>query len=104
MNAWVLLAIAGALEIVWALGMKYSNGFTRPLASAVTLVGIVASILLLERAVRELPVGTAYAVWSGIGAMGTAILAVVLLGEPLTLLRVAGVLMIVGGIAALKLA
>ena len=104
MNPWALLSIAGLLEVAWALGLKYSDGFTKPWPSALTLIGATASFFILAQAMKSLPVGTAYAVWTGIGALGTAILAVFLFSEPVNALRVAGVLLIVAGIAALKLA
>jgi len=103
-NPWALLTIAGLFEVVWALGLKYSNGFTRALPTAMTVLGLVVSLTLLERAMRALPVGTAYAVWTGIGAIGTAVAAMMLFSEPVNLLRVLGVMLIVAGIAALKLA
>ncbi|WP_376098321.1 DMT family transporter [Roseomonas sp. CCTCC AB2023176] len=105
MNAawWTLLA-AGLLEVCWAIGLKVSGGFTRLWPSVATIAAMVASMWLLALAVRDLPVGTAYAVWTGIGAVGTAILGVVLLGEPLTAARVAGIAAIAGGIVTLKLA
>jgi len=86
-SPWVLVVIAGLMETGWALGLKYSDGFTRPLPSALTIVGAVASFWLLSLAMKDLPVGTAYAVWVGIGAVGTAIAAVILFGEPATLMR-----------------
>jgi quaternary ammonium compound-resistance protein SugE len=103
-SAWVLVAVAGLLETGWALGLKYSDGFTRPVPSVLTIVGAVASFWMLSMAMKELPVGTAYAVWVGIGAVGTAIAAVILFGEPASLMRVAGVLLILAGIITLKLA
>ena len=104
MNAWVIVLIAGLLETGWALGLKYSEGFTRPIPSVLTVVGALASFWLLSMAMRDLPVGTAYAVWVGIGAVGTAILSVFLFGDPVNLMRVLGILLIVGGIIALKFA
>ena len=104
MNPWVMLVIAGLLECGWAIGLKYTEGFTKPLPSVLTGIAVVASFWLLSAALRELPVGTAYAVWVGIGAVGTAILAVILFGEPVNTMRVAGIGLIVGGIAALKFA
>lgn len=104
MNAWLILVIAGVFEVVWALGLKYADGFTRFWPSVLTLIGAVISFVLLAQAMRTLPVGTAYAIWTGIGALGTAIAAVYLFDEPVTLLRVAGIGMIVAGIVALKLA
>ena len=77
---WIYLVVAGALEIAWAIGLKYSEGFSRPVASALTLAAMIASMYLLSVAVGTLPIGTAYAVWTGIGAAGTAILGILLLG------------------------
>lgn len=90
------------METAWALGLKYSEGFTRPLPSALTVVGALISFWLLSMAMKDLPVGTAYAVWVGIGAVGTAIAAVFLFGDPVTPLRVLGIALIVAGIAALQ--
>jgi quaternary ammonium compound-resistance protein SugE len=104
MNPWVLVVLAGLLETGWALGLKYSGGFTRLTPSVVTIGGALASFWLLSLAMNSLPVGTAYAVWVGIGAVGTAIAAVFLFGEPVTPLRVAGIVSILAGIAALKFA
>ncbi|AMJ48829.1 DMT family transporter [Cereibacter sphaeroides] len=92
------------METGWALGLKYSDGFTRPVPSVLTLVGAVASFWLLSLAMKSLPVGTAYAVWVGIGAVGTALLAMALFGEPASPLRIAGIGLILAGIIALKLA
>jgi quaternary ammonium compound-resistance protein SugE len=86
--AWLLLVIAGLFETAWAIGLKYSEGFTRPLATALTGAAIVISMVLLGLAARDLPIGTAYAVWVGIGALGAAVLGVILFGEPLTAARV----------------
>lgn len=104
MNPWLIVLIAGLLETGWALGLKYSEGFTRPLPSALTIIGALASFWLLALAMKSLPVGTAYAVLVGIGAVGTAILAVILFGEPVNLMRAAGIALILGGIIALKFA
>lgn len=104
MNPWLLILIAGLLETGWALGLKYSEGFTRPVPSALTIIGALASFWLLSVAMRELPVGTAYAVWVGIGAVGTALAGVILFGEPANLMRAAGVLLILAGIVTLKFA
>ena len=104
MNPWLLLTIAGLLEVAWALGLKYSDGFTKLVPSVLTLIGATASFFILAQAMKTLPVGTAYAVWTGIGALGTAILAVFLFAEPVNAMRVVGILLIVAGIAALKLA
>ena len=100
--AWVTLVIAGFLEIGWAVGLKYTNGFTRLWPTVGTAVALVASMVLLGLAVRTLPLGTAYAVWTGIGTVGTAILGMVLLGEPVTMLRVVFIGLIVCGILGLK--
>lgn len=104
MNPWIIVLIAGLMETGWALGLKYSEGFTRPVPSALTIIGALASFWLLSLAMKDLPVGTAYAVWVGIGAIGTAVAAVFLFQEPVNLMRVAGILMILGGIIALKFA
>lgn len=100
--AWVLLAIAGVLEVVWALGLKYSDGFTRAWPSVVVLVGAIASFWLLSLSMRVLPAGTAYAVWVGIGAVGTALAGMALLGEPATAARLACIALIVAGVLGLK--
>ena len=100
----MMLLVAGLLEIAWAIGLKYSDGFSKPAASAATLAAMVASMGLLGLAVRSLPVGTAYAVWTGIGAVGTAALGIVLFGEPAAPIRLASIGLIVAGIAGLKLA
>ncbi len=104
MNPWVIVAIAGLMETGWALGLKYSEGFTRMVPSAITVVLALGSFYLLSVAMKTLPVGTAYAVWVGIGAVGTAIAAVFLFGEAVNAMRVLGVLLILAGIAALKFA
>lgn len=104
MNPWVIVAIAGLMETGWALGLKYSEGFTKLVPSVVTIVLALGSFYLLSVAMKTLPVGTAYAVWVGIGAVGTAIAAVFLFQEPVNLMRVVGVLLILAGIAALKFA
>ena len=101
--AWGLLVVAGLLEIVWALGLKYSDGFTRPVPSVVVVVAAAASFWLLALAMRVLPAGTAYAVWVGIGAAGTALLGMVLLGEAATVARLACIVLIVAGVLGLKL-
>jgi quaternary ammonium compound-resistance protein SugE len=101
--AWALLFVAGLFEIGWAIGLKYTEGFTRLWPSVWTGLAMVVSVVLLALAVRTLPIGTAYAVWTGIGAAGTVILGIVLLGEPATLLRLLFVGLIVAGIVGLKL-
>jgi quaternary ammonium compound-resistance protein SugE len=104
MSPWLLVVVAGLLETGWAIGLKYSDGFTRPLPTVLTITGAMASFWLLSVAMKSLPVGTAYAVWVGIGVLGTAILSAVLFDEPVNLLRALGIVMILGGILALKLA
>lgn len=102
--AWIILVIAGLLEVCWAIGLKYTEGFTRLWPSLATAAAMLVSLGLLGLAMKSLPVGTAYAVWVGIGAVGTVILGIVLFNEPLSSLRVASVLMIVAGLVGLKLA
>ena len=102
--AWILLVVAGLLEVCWAIGLKYTDGFTRPLPSVLTGAAIVASMVLLSAAARTLPIGTAYAVWVGIGAAGAAILGMVLFGEPATPLRLAFLGLLVVSVLGLKLA
>ena len=102
--AWVLLLLAGLFEIAWAVGLKYSDGFTRLWPSVATVVAMLASMALLAMAMRTLPMGTAYAVWVGIGAVGTVILGVVLLNEPANAARMISVALIVAGVIGLKLA
>ena len=102
--AWVLLVVAGLLEVGWAIGLKYTEGFTRPWPSVFTGASMVASVVLLGVAMKSLPVGTSYAVWVGIGAIGTAILGIVLFAEPATAGRLASLGLILAGIIGLKLA
>jgi quaternary ammonium compound-resistance protein SugE len=101
--AWLYLLIAGLLEIAWAIGLKYTDGFTRLIPSLWTVASMIASLLFLGLALKTLPVGTAYAVWTGIGAVGTAALGIYLFGEPATAARLASIGLIVAGIAGLKL-
>lgn len=101
---WVILVVAGLFEIAWAVGLKYTEGFTRLWPTVGTLAAMAVSFGLLSMAMKQLPVGTAYAVWTGIGAVGTAILGIVLFNEPATLARLACIGMIAGGIVGLKLA
>ncbi|MGH7130728.1 MAG: DMT family transporter [Phycisphaerales bacterium] len=103
MLAWVYLVAAGLLEIAWALGLKMSNGFTRPGITAATIVLMILSFALLSLAMRSLPLGTSYAVWTGIGIVGTAILGIVFLNEPANALRLGCIVLILVGIAGLKL-
>ena len=101
--SWIYLFAAGVLEIVWAVGLKYTHGFTRLGPSVVTLVAMAASVGLLGLALRHLPLGTAYAVWTGIGTVGTAIAGMVMLGEPAGAMRLGCIALIVAGILGLKL-
>jgi quaternary ammonium compound-resistance protein SugE len=101
--AWLILVVAGLTEVGWAVGLKYTEGFTRPLASALTITAMIASMWLLGLAVRTLPIGTAYAVWTGIGTVGTALLGIVLFDEAATAMRLVCVALIVSGIVGLKL-
>jgi quaternary ammonium compound-resistance protein SugE len=101
--AWLLVAAAGLLEIGWAVGLKHTHGFTRLLPSLLTGLSMVASLALLGLALRSLPLGTAYAVWTGIGTVGTALFGILVHGEPVTAARLACIMLIVAGIAGLKL-
>lgn len=101
--AWVHLIIAGLMEVVWAIGLKYTDGFTRLWPSIGTIAAMIISFSFLSEALRAIPIGTAYAVWTGIGAVGVAIAGMIIFGEPRSLLRIACILMIVLGIAGLKL-
>ncbi|WP_374360525.1 multidrug efflux SMR transporter [Pseudoduganella danionis] len=100
---WIALILAGLLEVVWAVGLKYTEGFTRPLATAGTLAAMAGSVGLLGLALRGLPLGTAYAIWTGIGTVGTVIFGIVALDEPASALRLGCIAMIIGGIVGLKL-
>lgn len=102
--AWLLLMVAGLLEVTWAVGLKYTEGFTRLLPSVLVAVAMAGSVWLLAIAMRSLPIGTAYAVWVGIGAVGTVILGIFLFDEPLNTARLVSVGLIVAGIIGLKLA
>jgi quaternary ammonium compound-resistance protein SugE len=101
--AWVMLFVAGLLEVVWAYSMKLSQGFTRPAASAATFAAMFASFALLSAAMRTLPLGTAYTVWTGIGAVGAFVVGIVALGESLSAARVLAAVLIVSGLALMKL-
>jgi len=101
---WLVLFLAGMFEIVWAIGLKYSEGFTRPWPSLITLAAMAASFYLLAVALRTLPLGTAYAVWVGIGAVGTAIAGIILFHEAATPLKLVSLILVVAGIAGLNLA
>ena len=99
---WFILFIAGLFEIAWAIGLKYSEGFTKPLASVFTIVTMIISMALLSYSVKTLPVGTAYAVWTGIGAVGTAILGIFLFNESREFMRIFFIFLIVVGIVGLR--
>ena len=99
---WVYLILAGLLEVGWAVGLKYTYGFTKLMPSVLTVAMMIGSFLLLGQALRVLPIGTAYAIWTGIGAVGTAILGIVLFDEPRDLARILCILLIVAGIIGLK--
>jgi quaternary ammonium compound-resistance protein SugE len=103
-RAWLFVIIAGLLEVVWAIALKSSNGFSRPLPSVVTVVALAASMWLLALAIRVLPAGTGYAVWVGIGVVGTAIVGMVLLGESRQPMRLVAIAVIVAGIVGLRVA
>jgi quaternary ammonium compound-resistance protein SugE len=99
--SWLLLVVAGLFEVAWAIGLEYSDGLTDPVPTAATVVALAVSMVLLARAVQTIPIGTAYAVWTGIGAVGTALLGIVLFDEPATLARLGFVSVIVFGIVGL---
>lgn len=101
--AWIFLIVAGLLEILWAYSMKLSEGFTKPLPSIVTLVGMVFSFGLLSLAMRVLPLGTAYTIWTGIGAVGAFAVGILVLNEPATAMRILAAVMIIGGLVLMKL-
>jgi quaternary ammonium compound-resistance protein SugE len=101
--AWLYLLVAGVFEVVWALGMKYTDGFTKILPSILTVAAMAVSVVFLSLAVKTLPLGTGYAVWTGIGTVGTAIFGILLFGEPATVARLGCMLLIVAGIIGLKL-
>ena len=103
MQAWLMLGGAGLLEIVWAIGLKYADGFTKPVPTTITIAAMAASMWLLAMAARELPIGTAYAVWTGIGAVGAALLGMMLFNESASVARLACIGLIVAGIVGLKL-
>jgi quaternary ammonium compound-resistance protein SugE len=101
--SWIYLVLAGLLEVAWAAGLKYTEGFTRPIPTAFTLLAMLLSVGMLGLALRHLPLGTAYAVWTGIGTIGTAIFGMMMLGEPAGALRIGSIGLIALGIAGLKL-
>ncbi|MBD0413362.1 quaternary ammonium compound efflux SMR transporter SugE [Oryzicola mucosus] len=101
--SWIFLVFAGLFEIGWAVGLKYTDGFSRPMPTVLTVASMIVSLGLLGLALRDLPVGTAYAIWTGIGTVGTAVLGMWLFGEPATAMRLACIGLIVSGIVGLKL-
>lgn len=101
--SWIYLLVAGVFEVVWAVGLKYTEGFTRITPSLITVGAMIVSFYLLSEALKELPLGTAYAVWTGIGAIGTAALGIFLFGEPRDFVRLGSIFLIVAGIVGLKL-
>jgi quaternary ammonium compound-resistance protein SugE len=101
---WILLIIAGVLEIGWAVGLKYTDGFTRLLPTVWTVAAMIASIVMLALALKTIPVGTGYAVWTGIGAAGTAIVGIIVFAEPATVLRLGCIALILAGVVGLKFA
>ncbi|WP_131109062.1 quaternary ammonium compound efflux SMR transporter SugE [Pseudomonas sp. Sample_10] len=100
--SWIILFFAGLFEVGWAVGLKYTDGFSRPLPSALTLAAMAISLGLLGLAMKELPLGTAYAVWTGVGAVGTVIAGIILFGESMALFRLASVTLIIAGLVGLK--
>ena len=100
--AWLELLLAGGLEVFWSTFMKLSEGFTRPLYTVLTLIGLVLSFLFLSQATRVLPLGTAYAIWTGIGAVGAVVVGIVIFREPVTALRMVFVVLLLTGIIGLK--
>lgn len=101
--AWISLFVAGILEVIWAFSMKLSHGFTKPIPTAITLITMIASFALLAFSMRSLPLGTAYTIWTGIGAIGAFLVGVLVLGEQLSTMRVAAAILIVSGLVLMKL-
>jgi quaternary ammonium compound-resistance protein SugE len=101
--SWIILFFAGLFEVGWAVGLKYTDGFSRPLPTALTVTAMLISLGLLGLAMKDLPLGTAYAIWTGVGAVGTVIAGVILFGESMAMLRLLSVGLIVGGLVGLKL-
>lgn len=101
--AWLLVMVSGALEVVFSIAMKFSDGYTRPVYSAVSIVAAISSVWLVSITLRVLPIGTAYAVWAGIGAAGTALVGIVWLGEPASMLRIVSIAVIIAGVVGLQL-
>lgn len=101
--SWIILFFAGLFEVGWAVGLKYSDGFTRPLPTVLTIAAMLVSLGLLGLAMKELPLGTAYAIWTGVGAVGTVIAGIILFGESMALIRLASVALIICGLVGLKM-
>ena len=101
--SWIILLFAGLFEVGWAVGLKYTDGFTRPLPTALTIAAMAVSLGLLGLAMKELPLGTAYAIWTGVGAVGTVIAGIILFGESMALFRLASVALIIAGLVGLKM-
>ncbi|MBI1453703.1 MULTISPECIES: DMT family transporter [Acinetobacter] len=101
--AWIILVLAGIFEIIWAYSMKLSEGFTKPIPTLITLIFVILSFMLLSYSMRVLPLGTAYSIWSGIGAVGSFVIGIIILGEQANLIRIVAALMIVGGLLLMKL-
>jgi quaternary ammonium compound-resistance protein SugE len=101
--SWIILFFAGLFEVGWAVGLKYTDGFSRPLPTALTIVAMAISLGLLGLAMKELPLGTAYAIWTGVGAVGTVIAGIILFGESMALFRLASVALIIAGLIGLKI-
>ena len=101
--SWVILFFAGLFEVGWAVGLKYTDGFSKPLPTALTIVAMAISLGLLGLAMKELPLGTAYAIWTGVGAVGTVIAGIILFGESMALFRLASVALIISGLVGLKI-
>ncbi|EJL04344.1 MULTISPECIES: quaternary ammonium compound efflux SMR transporter SugE [Pseudomonas] len=101
--SWIILFFAGLFEVGWAVGLKYTDGFSRPLPTALTIAAMVISLGLLGLAVKQLPLGTAYAIWTGVGAVGTVIAGIILFGESMAPVRLASVALIVAGLIGLKI-
>ena len=100
--SWIILFFAGLFEVGWAVGLKYTDGFTRPLPTVLTIAAMAVSLGLLGLAMKELPLGTAYAIWTGVGAVGTVIAGIILFGESMALIRLASVALIITGLIGLK--
>ncbi|NBF02623.1 quaternary ammonium compound efflux SMR transporter SugE [Pseudomonas sp. Fl5BN2] len=100
--SWIILFFAGLFEVGWAVGLKYTDGFSRPLPTALTIIAMAISLGLLGLAMKELPLGTAYAIWTGVGAIGTVIAGIILFGESMAIMRLASVALIIAGLVGLK--